>query len=389
MYDFDASITRTARDSVKWEAYTTTREIPLWVADMDFMSAPVIQEALISCVSSDVLGYANLSKDYRDALKDWFERYHNYSPSPQSLVVVDGVVQGIAVALEALTQEGDAVLIQTPVYHPFAKTITGLKRQLVTNPLHYENQRYTMDLCHFEEAIIHNQVRAFILCSPHNPVGRVWTKDELLALSAICLKHNVIIIADEIHHDFIMGNQAHTVLSTLSPEIAQQTILCTAPSKSFNLAGLKIANLFIENPQYRARFKNVLQRYHISGSNTLALKACEAAYTQGRPWFDELLAYLKSNIRYVEEYLALHCPQIQVIPTEATYLMWLDFSQLDLSGEGLDLWLRQEAKLWLNNGIIFGEDGKNFGRMNIATQRSTLELAMTQLSEALRRRLHD
>jgi len=293
------------------------------------------------------------------------------------------VVYAIATAIRALTEKGDAVLIQQPVYHPFASTVLVNGRKLVNNPLVYEKGEYHIDFDDFEEKIIKNDVKLFLLCSPHNPVGRVWTREELVRMGDICLKHNVIVISDEIHADFVYKGYLHFIFASLKPEFLNNTIICTAPSKTFNLAGLQVSNIFIANDEIRKKFREELMRSGYSQPNTMGLVACQAAYEHGAQWLDELIEYLEGNISYIRKFLAERLPQIKLVEPQGTYLLWLDFNQLNLSEEELNDLIVNKAKLWLNEGTTFGSEGKGFQRLNIACPRATLEKAFLQLEKAI------
>lgn len=386
-YDFHTLVDRKAQHSVKWSLAETMNYpediLPLWVADMDFVLAPAIQAALTRSLNDCVLGYTIVSEHYVAAVQHWFSRNHAYSIPKESLITMGGVVQGISSAILAFTQINDGILIQTPVYHPFRNTIVAHQRKVVHNSLVLANGRYEIDFADFEEKIINEQVKMFILCNPHNPGGRVWTRDELIRMCDICIHHNVLIIADEIHSDFIYPGYHHTMVNSLSPAVAQNTILCTAPSKSFNLAGLQIANIIVENSELRKTLKKTLESLHIPHTNTMGLIACEAAYREGQEWFDQLMIHLQENIARVRSYLQTYLPDIKLIEPEGTYLLWLDFRALQLSHEALNHWLIHDARLWFNDGAVFGKEGIGFQRMNIATTSAIIEEALQRLSAAV------
>ncbi|MGL6014717.1 MAG: MalY/PatB family protein, partial [Selenomonadaceae bacterium] len=302
-----------------------------------------------------------------------------------SLVRTPGVVFAIATAIRSFTAKGDSVLIQRPVYYPFSLTIESNGRQLVNSPLVYKNGRYEIDFVDFEQKIIDNNVKLFLLCSPHNPVGRVWTKDELLRLGDICLKHKVIVVADEIHQDFTYPGHTHYVFASLKEQYKDITITCTAPSKTFNLAGLQISHIFIANEDLRRRFKKELWRTGYSESNTLGLVASQAAYTYGRPWLTELKAYLTGNLALARRYVA-EIPEATLIEPEGTYLLWIDFTKTQLEAAVLDRIILEDAGLWLDNGSMFGPEGDGFQRINIACPRPRLQEALQKLSTAFSRR---
>lgn len=359
--------------------------IPLWVADMDFPAPQSVIDALVRRAIHGIYGYTRIPDTYYEATIGWMQKRHRWTIERNEIIVMPGVIPALTVAIQAFTNKGDAIIIQRPVYHPFTRVIQNNHRKVVNSPLQLDGNRYVMDLEDFEAQIIKHDVKLFILCSPHNPVGRVWTKEELLNVANICLKHNVYIIVDEIHHDLVYPGNSHTVLATLGDAYAQNSMICTAPTKTFNLAGLTIANIIIPNEKRRNDFKHILKRLEFSPTNLFGALAAEVAYKEGELWLEKLITYLDDNKTFVQNYLKEHIPIIRLINTEATYLLWLDFRNLGLSHEALEHFLLNDAKLWLNQGKMFGEEGKGFFRMNIATQRVRLMKALEQLKEAIDR----
>jgi len=357
--------------------------LPFWVADMDFRTPDPVIAALAQRVQHGIFGYTDVKPDYTTAVQQWMQTEHQWQPSAESLVITPGVVVAIAMAIRAFTQPGESVLIQQPVYYPFSQVIKNNRRNLVNSPLKEQNGRYVMDFADIEAKIVRYQVRLLLLCSPHNPVGRVWTREELAQLAAICLRHNVLMLADEIHHDFVRPGYQHTVLASLSPEIADRTITCTAPSKTFNLAGLQVSNIFIENTRLRQRFRQTLDAIGYDQPNALGLTASQAAYSQGGPWLRELKAYLESNYQKTKAFLAKELPLVKLTEAEGTYLLWLDFSAYGLTDQALDALIVERAKLWLDSGHIFGPSGSQHQRLNIACPWSVLEQGLRQLAAAL------
>lgn len=384
MTDFDEIIDRHGTSCLKYDFAAERGRpkdvLPFWVADMDFRAPQPVLAELSRRVQHGIFGYTDPKDSYKEVLLDWFRTHHNWSPSKDALVVTPGVVFAICMAVRAFTQPGDSVLLQQPVYYPFSEAITDNKRQLVNSPLIEKDGHYTIDFADFEQKIIQEKVKLFLLCSPHNPVGRVWTKEELKRIAEICQRHDVLILADEIHHEFIRKGFSHTVLASLSPEIADRVITCTSPSKTFNLAGLQISNIFIENDALRARFQKEIAAAGYSESNCLGLFAAQAAYAHGAPWLRELLVYLEKNYTKTKEFLAKELPKIRLIEPEGTYLLWLDFSAYGLSDEKLDELITEKAMLWLDSGHIFGPSGAGFQRINIACPWKTLEKGLTQLA---------
>ena len=358
--------------------------LPFWVADMDFRAPAPVIDALKVRAEHGIFGYTQIKDDYFAVLRNWFRTRHAWDIERSELIITPGVVFAIATAIRAFTEPGDAVLIQQPVYYPFANMIRQNKRTLVDNPLRLIEGRYQIDFEDFEQKIVEHGVKLFILCSPHNPVGRVWTRAELEQIAAVCLRHNVIVVADEIHEEFIRPGFRHIPFTSLSEEAAAVTITCTSPSKTFNLAGLQISNIFIRNAELRRRFKDELSRTGYDEPNTLGLTGAKAAYEHGAAWLTELLAYLEENNARTKAFLAQHLPKVRLVEPEGTYLLWLDFRAYGLSDEALNEKIICDAHLWLDDGPIFGAGGSGFQRINIACPWSTLENGLEHLAKAFR-----
>ncbi len=388
-YNFDEVINRKNTNCIKYDSIKTSGKpeniIPLWVADMDFKSPPAVSEALIKISQHGIFGYSHIDDTYFKAVFQWYHTRFGWDIQREWLINTPGVVHALATAVRAFTKKGESVLIQTPVYPPFYTSITENHRILVTNQLIYQNGTYQIDFDDFEQQIKQHQVKLFILCSPHNPIGRVWTKQELTKMIEICQKYHVLIISDEIHSDFVYQKGTHHILASLNPIIEQNCIICTAPSKTFNLAGLQISNILIPNPKIREKFSAVLSANHTGDPNLFGLTACQAAYEHGAEWLDQLLIYLSENICYVRDFLKKQIPQIQFIQPQGTYLLWLDCTALPIAPEQLEDFFIHQAGLWLNDGTMFGENAKGFQRVNIACPRSILEQAMHQLKLAVDR----
>ena len=388
IFNFDEIIDRRSTNSIKYdfaeEMGKPTDVLPMWVADMDFKSPPEVTEALIKVAQHGIFGYSLSKKDYFDAVHYWFNTRFGWDVKKEWLIETPGVVFAISTAIRAFTDEADAVMIQQPVYHPFSEKIRVNNRKLVNNPLVYENGEYKMDIKDFESKIKEHRVKLFILCSPHNPVGRVWTKEELTEIGDICMKHGVIVISDEIHADFIYEGYKHTIFSEVKQEYLDNTIICTAPSKTFNLAGLQVSNIFIPNKRLREKYKTEMKKAGYGSLNTLGIVACQAAYRYGAQWLDELMTYLTGNLNFVREFLKERLPQVKLVEPQGSYLIWLDFSGLNLNAEELENLILNRAKLWLNSGTIFGPEGEGFQRMNIACPRSVVEEAFLRLEQAVR-----
>ena len=357
--------------------------LPLWVADMDFPTAPAVRERLHALAEHGIFGYTGVKDAYFSAVHNWYAQRFSWETQRSWLVTTPGVVFAIAIAIRAFTQKGDAILIQQPVYYPFANKVTENDRQLVVNPLVLKNGRYEMDFADMERKIVDYHVKMLLLCSPHNPVGRVWTKEELLRVGEICQKHGVLVVSDEIHADFTYAGHTHRVFASVKSEFADFTITCTAPSKTFNLAGLQNSNIFILNRQLRHAYKKELSACGCGGTNCMGMAACQAAYEAGADWLEQLKQYLAGNLAYIRQFLREKLPEIALIEPEGTYLVWLDLRKLGLTEQQQRQLIVQDAKLWLDTGTLFGQGGEGFERINIACPRTTIEQAMQRLEHAV------
>ena len=381
-YDFDSVIDRRNTYSIKYEPTWRGKPadvLPLWVADMDFATPPCVQEALIRRAQHGIFGYSEPDAAYFNVIRNWFEGRFNWTTQREWLTITPGVVNALYIAVRALTEPGDGVVIQQPVYHPFESSVLQTGRQLLVNELVYSEGRYSIDFQDFEEKI--KQAKLFIMCSPHNPVGRVWSNDELTRMGEICLRHGVIVVADEMHEDFIFPRHKHLVFAALNQDLADITVTCTSPAKTFNLAGLLIANIFISNKGLRDKFKAEYARFGLSQPGVMGLIACKAAYEGGAQWLEQLLDYLACNMLFLKTYLSDHIPKIKLVEPEGTYLAWLDCNGLGIAAQELDEAITQKGKLWLNPGYKFGKGGKGFERMNVACPRSVLQNALERLKK--------
>ena len=357
--------------------------LPLWVADMDFETSSYIEDAIIERAKHAIYGYSEVKTPYFDILKKWMQKHHDWDIQRKWLVKTPGVVFALAMAVKAYTEPGDAVLIQQPVYYPFSEVIKDNGRNVVSNTLYLgEDNRYHIDFEDFEQKIVDNKIKLFLLCNPHNPVGRVWTKEELTRLGDICVKHHVTVVSDEIHEDFIFKGK-HQVFANIKKEYEEITVTCTAPSKTFNIASLMISNILIPNPELKRKFKHQMDAAGISQLNVLGLVACEAAYDHGEEWYQAMKAYVKENIEFVKQYVEEQLPGVNMVEHEGTYLVWLDFRETGLSVEELDDKIINQAKLWLDSGKIFGSCGEGFQRINVACPRKVLEEALERIKNAM------
>jgi len=379
-YDFDKIINRYGTNSLKYDFATERGKpndiLPLWVADMDFPAPPEVLQDLQTAAAHGIFGYTETKSDYNNAVIDWFQKRFDYTVKAEEIVKTPGIVFALAQIIRAFTKSSDGIIIQPPVYYPFFDVIQDNHRKLVTNPLIEKDGKYLINFDDFEQKIIENNVKMFIFCSPHNPVGRVWAFDELKKLNDICERHNVLVVSDEIHCDFVFGKNKHTIFGKLN----DNAIIATAPSKTFNLAGLQVSNIFIKNAELRRKLVREIQKSGYSQLNTLGLAACKSAYLHGAEWVNQLNEYLADNVTFVREFLAARLPKVKLIEPEGTYLLWLDCRELELSQAELDDIITNKAKLWLSSGTIFGKEGEGFQRINIACPRETLKLALERLS---------
>lgn len=386
-YDFDKITDRKNTFAIKLDLAAARNKpldaIPLWVADMDFPTAPCIQTALEKAVQHGIFGYSRPDARYYDALKNWFKTRHSFDFENEDVVNTPGVVFAIAAAIRAFTNKGDSVLIQKPVYYPFENAIKSNERRVINNPLVYKNGHYEIDFDDFEKKIVEENVKLFIFCSPHNPGGLLWKKEELAKINRICLKHNVIVVSDEIHSDIVFGENEHTVYANLSEEAAQNSIICTSPSKSFNLAGLQFSNIIVKNKKLRLALKKEIDKTGYDEPPLIGIVAATAAYSDGAEWFDAAKEYIWQNVLFIEKYFAENCPKIKVVKPEGSYLVWLDFSAFtELSSQEISDRILNKAKVWLDDGTMFGSEGEKFERINVASPRCVLQKAVEQISRA-------
>lgn len=385
--DFDREIVRRGTGCIKYDCALECGKpedvLPLWVADMDFATSSYVQDAMRERVEHGIFGYTEEVPGYFESVRDWMLRYHDFAVEKSWLVKTPGVVFALAMAIQAYTQPGDAVLIQQPVYYPFEGVIRDNGRRMVTNTLYLgEDNRYHIDFEDFEKKIIGQQVKLFLFCSPHNPVSRVWEEEELVRLGDLCVQHQVIVVSDEIHADFAFRGK-HRVFATLKKEYAERSIICTSPSKTFNLAGLNLSNIFIPNEELRRRFRARMDAVGVSELNVMGQVACEAAYRQGEEWYQAMMRYVADNIALIGQYVEENLPGVRLVSHEGTYLVWLDFRKLGLDEEALEHKIVHEAKLWLDGGGMFGAGGAGFQRINAACPRKLLREALERIRSAL------
>ncbi|MCL2215271.1 MAG: pyridoxal phosphate-dependent aminotransferase [Treponema sp.] len=379
-YDFDTVIDRKNTSSIKYDPASRGKPedvLPLWVADMDFAAPSCVKDALISRAQHGIFGYSEPCGAYFPAVQEWFKNRFEWSTEKEWILITPGVVNALYLAVRAFTKPGDGIVVQQPVYYPFNSAVQKTGRALLVNELIYSEGHYRIDFEDFENKI--KVAKLFILCNPHNPVGRVWTNDELIRMGEICLRYGITVIADEIHQDIIFPPYKHHVFAALDKRFSDFTVTCTSPSKTFNLAGLQHANIFIPSEQLRALFKQEYENCGLSQPGIMGLVSCEAAYTGGAQWLDALINYLAGNMSLINEFLHNYIPKIKLVKPEGTYLAWLDFSELGLSDNELNNAITHKAKLWLNNGPTFGRGGNGFQRLNAACPRSLLQNALERL----------
>ena len=388
MYDFNKITDRHGTNAIKYDLAVARGKpedvLSLWVADMDFPTAPAILEALHEKVNHGIFGYSVPDENFYETVKNWQKTEHDFDIARHWVVTTPGVVFAIACAIKAFTREGEAVIIQTPVYYPFKNMILANNRKLVTSSLFEKDGNWQIDFDDFEKKIVENDVKLFILCSPHNPVGRVWTREELTRLSEICLKHNVIVFADEIHNDFVFEPNKHIVFSTISKEAAWNSVISTSASKTFNLAGLQFSVNFIQNPALKKKFHDERDKTGYDEPSLMGFVATQAAYEHGKDWLTALKKHLVENLDFVRDFVKENLPKVRLIEPEGTYLLWLDFSAYGYSDSELDNLIVNKAKVWLDRGTMFGCEGEGYQRINIATPRPILEEALKRIEKNLK-----
>ena len=388
-YNFNERIDRSENHSAKWAEmemkFGRSDLIPMWVADMDIKAAPEIIESMKKKVEQEIFGYVYRPDSYYKIATEWLKKRFGYEISPNSLIHSPGVVPSMSILVKMLTKTTDKILIQTPVYPPFASAVKDNGRELVENPLiKDEKGYYTIDFEDLEKKLSLDEVKLLILCNPHNPVGRVWKKEELLKMGELCKKYNVRILADEIWRDLIMPGYKHTPMASLSKDIEDITITLFSPTKSFNLAGLQASFATFPRAEERKEFDNILGQMDVKRNNPFSLVAFETAYEKCEDWLEELILHIDGNMQYVVDFIAEKLPEIKVVKPEGTYLMWLDFNGTKIPQDKIQEFLINEAKVAMNDGGSFGSNGKGFARMNVACPRYMVEEAMERIEKALK-----
>ena len=386
-FNFDKIIDRTNNFSAKWSEmnknFGTNDLLPMWVADMDFLTAPCVMEALKDRLEQGIFGYTTRPSSYNESIVNWLDNRFSWKINQEWLMFSPAVITSISLLIQNLTQKNDKIMIQEPVYSPFHNIVESNERSLVISPLvKLDDGSYVMDYEDIESKI--KDVKIFILCNPHNPVGRVWTREELTRLGEICLKHNVLVISDEIHSDIILKNHKHTPFASISKEFSENTITCMAPTKTFNLAGLQSSFLVISNPYYYEVMDKAFSILDIKRNNAFSLVATEAAYNYGEDWLYELIKYIEDNVDFAIDYIKNHIPQLKVKKPEGTYLLWVDFSNLNVDKEDLKNALINKGRIALSDGSSFGIGGAGYYRINLACPRSMVLEGLKRIEFAIK-----
>ncbi len=371
-YNFDELVQRRGSNSYKWDTANVDDVLPMWVADMDFRTAPAIIHALERRVRHGVFGYTKVPQAYFDATVSWFHNRHHFTIEKDWILFTSGVVPALSAVIKALAEPGDKVLVQTPVYNCFFSSIRNDECERIENDLVYENGKYSINFDDLEQKAADPKVKLMLLCNPHNPVGRVWTKEELTRIGDICLRHSVVVVSDEIHCDLVYPGHTHIPFASISEEFLQNSVTCTAPSKTFNLAGIQVANIIAADEDIRKKIDKALNVNEVCEINAFAVEALIAAYNEGGEWLEELKVYLYDNYKLLSGYFKEYLPHLPVLPLEATYLVWVDCSALKKTSKEITDQLLHEEKVWVNEGTMYGEAGEGFIRINIATQRERL-----------------
>lgn len=371
-YDFDEIIDRCGTNCVKWDGAENPDVLPMWVADMDFRTAPAIIEALSRRVDHGVFGYTRVPQSYYESITGWFARRHGWNIDNDWIIYTSGVVPALSAIIKALTAPGDKVLIQTPVYNCFFSSIRNNGCEIVESPLVYADNTYSIDFEDLERKVSDPKVKAMILCNPHNPAGRVWSRDELIRIGEICIRHDVVVIADEIHCELVMPGYEYTPFASISEEFSRHSVSCVSPSKAFNIAGLQIANIVCADAGRRAKIDRAININEVCDVNPFGVIALQAAYNEGAEWLDQLLEYIHGNYEYMRRFCEEHLPDFPITKLEGTYLVWMDCRKFGMTSAELEKMLIQDAKLWLNAGTMYGKDGEGFMRWNIACPRARM-----------------
>ena len=385
-YDFDKITPRCGTNSYKWDSTDDKEVLPMWVADMDFQTAPCIINALKKRVEHGIFGYTRVPEEYYDAVISWFSRRHHWKPRREWFIYTSGVVPALSAVIKALTNVGDKVLTLTPVYNCFFSSIRNNGCELDSCALRYEDNTFSIDYEDLERRAADPKTTLMLLCNPHNPSGRVWTREELRRIGDICIKNNVVVVADEIHCELVHPGFTYTPFASVSEEFQKHSVTCVAPSKAFNIAGLQIANIIVENDKWRQRIDKAININEVCDVNPFGVIATIAAYNEGEEWLNQLLQYIHGNYLFFKDYCEEHLPQLPVAPLEGTYLAWMDCRSLGIPSEELEEELMKEAKLWLNAGSMYGKEGEGFMRWNLACPRQLVKEGLERFSQFVDKR---
>lgn len=383
-YDFDEIISRRNSNSYKWDAVMEEGVLPMWVADMDFRTAPAVVEVLRKRMDHGIFGYTKVPPVYYDAIINWFTRRHGWQIDRDWIIYTSGVVPALSAIIKALTVPGDRVLVQTPVYNCFFSSIRNNGCEIVANPLVYTNGTYRIDFDDLARKATDPKVKLLLLCNPHNPVGRVWTRAELMCIGEICLRNDVLVVADEIHCELVYSGHTYIPFASISDDFRNRSVTCTSPSKAFNLAGLQIANVFAADESVRVKIDKAINLNEVCDVNPFGVEALVSAYNDGEEWLEELKCYLSDNYLYMRTFFNKYLPQFPVVKLEGTYLVWVDCSVLNRSSKEIAEILLKAEKLWINEGSMYGEAGEGFIRINIACPRQILIDGLNRLKRGLK-----
>lgn len=385
IYNFDEVIPRRGTNSLKWDCATEEGVLPMWVADMDFRAAQPIVDALQKRVEHGVFGYTQVPDAYYEAVINWFDRRHGWQMNKEWIIYTTGVVPAVSAVIKALTQPGDKVLMQTPVYNCFFSSIRNNGCEIASSPLIYENQTFRTDFEDLERQAADERVKVMLLCNPHNPAGRVWTREELTRIGEICLRHGVTVVSDEIHCELVAPGYVYTPFASLSKEFEQHSVTCMSPSKSFNIAGLQIANIVAADEEIRQKIDRAINTNEVCDVNPFGVVGAIAAYNEGEEWLTQLLDYIWGNYQCMKAFCEEHLPEFPLTKLEGTYLVWMDCRALNRPSLELEHDLVREAKLWINPGTMYGAEGEGFMRWNIACPRASVLEGLKRFRDYVRR----
>ena len=383
-YNFDKQISRRGTDSYKWDSAESENVLPMWVADMDFRTAPAIVDALRRRVEHGIFGYTRVPDSYYKAVTDWFERRHSWAINREWIIYTSGVVPAVSAIIKALTVPGDKVLVQTPVYNCFFSSIRNNGCEIVTSPLVHTDNTFTIDYDDLEKKVADPKMKVMLLCNPHNPVGRIWRREELIRIGKICIRHEVTVVSDEIHCELVFPGHTYTPFASISDEFLRHSVTCISPSKAFNIAGLQIANIICADACRRTQIDRAINDNEVCDVNPFGVIATQSAYNEGEEWLNQLIQYLHANYLYMQEFCREHLPNFPITLLEGTYLVWMDCRTLGIPSEDIEQQLVDKTGLWLNAGTMYGVEGEGFMRWNIACPRATLMEGLKRFMDFIR-----